>query len=191
MPENIKVSWKDACLPRRKRSKEQLSALICANADGTHKLKSVIIGKAKMPKRVKEDTSIIYIYIYKGCLLHRRIIFRLLLSKFCSWHQAFFNFMKTTQRSVNSGQFSSSSFCLTNEDGQTKYKFFTWNTSILIQAMNQDIILSRKQLHRWKQLEESCNFERKWEWRGKKIKRQFPRLKSTKYEYKKEPVCHL
>lgn len=124
-------------------------------------------------------------------MLHRRIIFRLLLSKFCSWHQAFFNFMKTTQRSVNSGQFSSSSFCLTNEDGQTKYKFFTWNTSILIQAMNQDIILSCKQLHRWKQLEESCNFERKWEWRGKKIKRQFPRLKSTKYEYKKEPVCHL
>lgn len=41
-----------------------MSALICANADGAHKLKSVIIGKAKMLKRVEEDTSAVSM-IYK------------------------------------------------------------------------------------------------------------------------------
>ncbi|KAK7795996.1 hypothetical protein U0070_013812, partial [Myodes glareolus] len=111
-------SMRGTC-PRRKISKEPLSALICANADGAHKLKSVIIGKAKMPKRVEEDTSTVSM-IYKP--IHP------------------------------------SAEALVNEGGQAKYKFFTCNTSILIQPMNQDIILSYKQLHRWKQLEESCNF---------------------------------
>jgi hypothetical protein len=41
-----------------------LSALLCANADGTHKLKSIIIGKSKLPKNVKEDTTTLPV-IYK------------------------------------------------------------------------------------------------------------------------------
>jgi hypothetical protein len=32
----------------RKKSKETLSALLCANADGIHRLKSAVVGKAKM-----------------------------------------------------------------------------------------------------------------------------------------------
>ena len=64
MPENAQASRKDICLPGRKINKEQLSALLCANADGTHKLKSIIIGKSKLPKSVKEDTCTLPV-IYK------------------------------------------------------------------------------------------------------------------------------
>lgn len=64
MPENTQASRKDICLPGNKINKERLSALLCANADGTHKLKSVIIGKAKLPKNVKEDTCTLPV-IYK------------------------------------------------------------------------------------------------------------------------------
>lgn len=51
-------------LPAREENKELLSALLCANADGTHKLKSIIIGKSKLPKSVKEDTRTLPV-IYK------------------------------------------------------------------------------------------------------------------------------
>lgn len=40
MPKNSQTSRKDVCLPGRKIHTERLSALLCANADGTHKLKS-------------------------------------------------------------------------------------------------------------------------------------------------------
>lgn len=40
MPENTQASRKDGCLPGRKIHRKRLSALLCANADGTHKLKS-------------------------------------------------------------------------------------------------------------------------------------------------------
>ncbi|OWK11541.1 hypothetical protein Celaphus_00006843, partial [Cervus elaphus hippelaphus] len=64
MTENTQASRKAICLPGRKINKERLSALLCANADGTHKLKSIIIGKSKLPKSVKEDTCTLPV-IYK------------------------------------------------------------------------------------------------------------------------------
>lgn len=39
--------------PGRKISKDQVSALLCANADGSNMLKPVIVGKSKKPRAVK------------------------------------------------------------------------------------------------------------------------------------------
>lgn len=62
MPENTQRTKKDIFLPGRKINKERLSALLCANADGTHKLKSIIIGKSKLPQSEREDTNVLPVF---------------------------------------------------------------------------------------------------------------------------------
>ncbi|XP_029077073.1 tigger transposable element-derived protein 7 [Monodon monoceros] len=164
MPENTQASRKDICLPGRKINKEQLSALLCANADGTHKLKSIIIGKSKLPRSVKEDTCTLPV-IYKPS---KDVWFT--RESFSEWF--FQNFVPEVKHfQVNVLRFHEedvralllldnspvhhSTESLTSEDGRIKCMFFPHDTSTLIQPMNQGVILSCKRLYRWKQLEES------------------------------------
>uniref|UniRef100_A0A8C9DYT4 Tigger transposable element derived 7 n=1 Tax=Phocoena sinus TaxID=42100 RepID=A0A8C9DYT4_PHOSS len=164
MPENTQASRKDICLPGRKINKEQLSALLCANADGTHKLKSIIIGKPKLPRSVKEDTCTLPV-IYKPS---KDVWFT--RESFSEWF--FQNFVPEVKHfQVNVLRFHEedvralllldnspvhpSTESLTSEDGRIKCMFFPHDTSTLIQPMNQGVILSCKRLYRWKQLEES------------------------------------
>jgi hypothetical protein len=43
------LCFKDKCAPGHKSSKECLTVKCCGNASGNHKLKLVLIGKAKKP----------------------------------------------------------------------------------------------------------------------------------------------
>uniref|UniRef100_A0ABI7WVL1 Tigger transposable element derived 7 n=1 Tax=Felis catus TaxID=9685 RepID=A0ABI7WVL1_FELCA len=164
MPENIPASRKEICLPGRKINKERLSALLCANADGTHKLKSIIIGKSKLPKSVKEDASTLPV-IYKPS---KDVWFT--RESFSDWFFQNFvpevrhfqlNVLRFHEEDVrallllDSSPVHPSTESLTSEDGRVKCVFFPPNTSTLIQPMNQGVILSCKRLYRWKQLEES------------------------------------
>jgi hypothetical protein len=54
LPENTQASLMEQSTPGQKKSKERLSALLCANADGTHQLKSVVVRKAKHPRALKD-----------------------------------------------------------------------------------------------------------------------------------------
>ncbi|XP_003790872.1 tigger transposable element-derived protein 7 [Otolemur garnettii] len=164
MPENSEASRKDICLPGRKINKEQLSALLCANADGTHKLKSIIIGKSKMPKNVKEDTSTLPV-IYKpskDVWFTRELFSEWFFQNFVPEVRHFqLNVLRYHEEDVrallllDNSPAHPSPESLTSEDGRIKCMFFPRNTSTLIQPMNQGVILSCKRLYRWKQLEES------------------------------------
>lgn len=164
MPENTQASRKDICLPGRKINKERLSALLCANADGTHKLKSIIIGKSKLPKSVKEDTSTLPV-IYKpskDAWFTRELFSEWFFQNFVPEVRHFqINVLRFHEEDVrallllDSSPAHPSAESLTSEDGRIKCMFFPHNTSTLIQPMNQGVILSCKRLYRWKQLEES------------------------------------
>lgn len=164
MPENTQASRKDICLPGRKINKERLSALLCANADGTHKLKSVIIGKSKLPKSVKEDTCSLPV-IYKpskDVWFTRELFSEWFFQNFVPEVKHFqLNVLRFHEEDVrallllDSSPVHPSAESLTTEDGRIKCMFFPNNTSTLIQPMNQGVILSCKRLYRWKQLEES------------------------------------
>ena len=164
MPENTQASRKDICLPGRKINKEQLSALLCANADGTHKLKSIIIGKSKLPKSVKEDTYTLPV-IYKpskDVWFTRELFSEWFFQNFVPEVRHFqLNVLRFQEEDVrallllDSSPVHPSTELLTSEDGRIKCMFFPHNTSTLIQPMNQGVILSCKRLYRWKQLEES------------------------------------
>lgn len=164
MPENTQANRKDICLPGRKINKEQLSALLCANADGTHKLKSIIIGKSKLPKSVKEDTSTLPV-IYKPSKdvwftkeLFSEWFFQNFVPEVRHFQLNVLRFHEEDVRALlllDSSPVHHSAESLTSEDGRIKCMFFPHNTSTLIQPMNQGVILSCKRLYRWKQLEES------------------------------------
>uniref|UniRef100_A0A8C6QQ26 HTH psq-type domain-containing protein n=1 Tax=Nannospalax galili TaxID=1026970 RepID=A0A8C6QQ26_NANGA len=128
-------------LPIREEDKQQLSALLCANADGTHKLKSVIIGKVKVPKSVKEDTSTLSV-IYKPS---QDVWFTREL--FSEWFFQNFvperNVLRFHEKNIRALLLLDSS-PVHPSDGQIKCMFFP-----------HGVILSCKQLYRWKQLEES------------------------------------
>jgi hypothetical protein len=50
-------------MPGRKLNKEHISALPCANADGTHCLKPMVVGKARKPhalKKIMNQLPVIY-----------------------------------------------------------------------------------------------------------------------------------
>jgi hypothetical protein len=53
VPENTLPNKYDSSLPGRKINKERLTALVCANADGCHRLKPVITGSSAKPRRLK------------------------------------------------------------------------------------------------------------------------------------------
>ncbi|MBZ3869332.1 Tigger transposable element-derived protein 7 [Sciurus carolinensis] len=164
MPENTQASRKDICLPGRKINKERLSALLCANADGTHKLKSIIIGKSKLPRSVREDTSTLPV-IYKpsnDAWFTRELFSEWFFQNFVPEVRHFqINVLRFHEEDVrallllDSSPAHPSTELLTSEDGRIKCMFFPHNTSTLIQPMNQGVILSCKRLYRWKQLEES------------------------------------
>lgn len=53
LPEKTMVRSNEKCAPGRKISKERVTFLCCTNADGSHKLKPLVIGKAKNPRAFK------------------------------------------------------------------------------------------------------------------------------------------
>ncbi|XP_003761942.1 tigger transposable element-derived protein 7 [Sarcophilus harrisii] len=163
-PENIQANKKDICMPGQKINKERLSALLCANADGTHKLKSVIIGKSKQPKSIKDDVNALSV-IYKSSK-----DFWFTRESFSEWFfQNFIPEVRDFQLNVlgldekdvkavlllDNSPVHPSAESLISNDGRIKCIFFPPNTTSLIQPMNQGVILSCKRLYRWKQLEES------------------------------------
>ncbi|XP_012599168.1 tigger transposable element-derived protein 7 [Microcebus murinus] len=164
MPENTQASRKDICLPGKKINKERLSALLCANADGTHKLKSIIIGKSNLPKSVKEETSTLPV-IYKSSKdvwFTRELFSEWFFQNFVPEVRHFqLNVLRFHEEDVrallllDNSPAHPSPESLISEDGRIKCMFFPHNTSTLIQPMNQGVILSCKRLYRWKQLEES------------------------------------
>jgi hypothetical protein len=63
VPENTPANKKDSSVPGRKLNKKLLIALACANADGSHCLKPVIIGNSAKPQPLRhiiKDLPVIY-----------------------------------------------------------------------------------------------------------------------------------
>jgi hypothetical protein len=60
---------KEKCAPNHKSSKAHLTVICCGNACGNHKMKPVVIGKARKPqlqKGTEENCFSIHYYTQKG-----------------------------------------------------------------------------------------------------------------------------
>lgn len=55
LPTKTFVSSDEKMAPGRKLAKDRLTFMVCTNASGTHKVKLLVIGKAKKPRSFKQD----------------------------------------------------------------------------------------------------------------------------------------
>jgi hypothetical protein len=168
MPKNTQASKKETHTPGHKLNKMRLSALLCANSDGSHKLKSVVVGKAKNPRALKNLKETDLPVIYKA---HRSAWFSCEI--FSSWfHSNFIPSVKSFQMKekgvlqkdvkalllLDNAPVHPSEDLLVSSDGKIKCCFMPPNTSALIQPMDQGVILSCKRLYKKKQLQDCLVF---------------------------------
>jgi hypothetical protein len=66
LPDNTQASKAVKTAPGRKISKERVSALLCATADGSHLLKTVIVGKSKNPRALKNVMDNLSVHYYSS-----------------------------------------------------------------------------------------------------------------------------
>jgi hypothetical protein len=57
VPENTQANKKDSSVPGRKLNEECLTALLCANAHGSHHLKPALIGKSAKPRLSRHNVK--------------------------------------------------------------------------------------------------------------------------------------
>lgn len=62
LPAKTMVHFKERSAPGRKTSKQRITFLACTNATGSHKLKPLVIGKAKKPRAFKNFGNIPVVY---------------------------------------------------------------------------------------------------------------------------------
>ena len=163
VPENTLASEKEKTVPGRKLCKARVSLMCAANAIGSHRLKPIVVGKAKQPRclrGVMDSLPVHYDYSAKSWFNAR--IFK-------NW---FHNHavpeivryqtevMKVSRDRVcalillDNAPAHPSSSELVAEHGRIRVKFLPAKTTSLIQPMDQGIIASFKRLYRRRFLEE-------------------------------------
>ena len=75
-PSNTQAFCAEAHTPGHKVSKDHVSAMVCANADGTHRLKLAVVGKATKPRSLKNvmDSLSVHYYLNKAVWFDHDIV---------------------------------------------------------------------------------------------------------------------
>lgn len=164
VPENTQASkyTYEKSTPGRKISKDRISALLCANADGSHRLTPVIVGKSRNPRVLKGIMNHLPVLYYnsKKAWFTSDILQDWFKKKFVPAVKKFQGeelgippeYVKCLLLLDNAPAHPSENI-LCSEDGKFRCMFLPKNTS-LIQPMDQGIILATKRIYRKKFLEE-------------------------------------
>ena len=162
-PTNTQAVRSEGSTPGCKIAKDRISALMCANADGSHKLKLTVVGKYKRPRCLKNymDSLPVHYYNNKSAWFDREI--------FKSW---FFNHavpeiykdqmerQKIERSSVkailllDNAPAHPDAEILQTPDGKIKALFLPPNTTSVIQPMDQGVIECCKRYYRSKLMNE-------------------------------------
>ena len=163
LPENSQAQRNLSSVPGHKLNKQRLSALLVANADGSHRLKSAIVGHAKKPRAIKDvmDKLPVIYYHNKKAWFTQEI--------FSDWF--FKHFIPEVRRHqtlvlkkpsdavmalllLDNAPSHPDDSKLISDDGKIKVLYLPPNTTSLIQPMDQGIIYTCKRHYRKKQLQD-------------------------------------
>lgn len=166
LPEDLLSTKPDQFMEEQKLSEERVSALVCANASGSHRLKPAVVGKHKWPCVAKKDHQQLPVHYYHGS------------NAWFTWDIVKDWFYKYAEPEIRRFQIEDlkmvpSDVCalilmdrapvhldghtLSSRDGRIKCLLIPPNVS-LAQPMEQGIILSLKRLYRKKFLHEILIF---------------------------------
>ncbi|KAK3891446.1 hypothetical protein Pcinc_004667 [Petrolisthes cinctipes] len=163
IPENTLASEKEKSVPGRKLCKARVSLMCGANALGSHRLKPIIVGKAKQPRCLRGMMDSLPLH-YDNSL---KAWFNVKVFKNWFFKQAVpeivrfqMEVMKVSRDRVRALIFLDNAPAhpaaseLVAEHGRIRVKFLPPNTTSLIQPMDQGIIVAFKRLYRRRFLEE-------------------------------------
>ena len=163
IPECTLASQKEKSVPGHKLSKVRVSVMCCANATGLHRLKPVVVGKAKQPRclrGVMESLPVVYFNSLKAwftarifkdwfnnhavpeIIRHQTDALKIPLDRV----KALILLDNAPAHPVESE--------LVGHHGRIRCLFLPPNTTALIQPMDQGIIVATKRLYRRRFLEE-------------------------------------
>jgi hypothetical protein len=149
LPTRTLAFERQKCAPRLKSSKECLMVMCCGNASGNHKLKMVVIGKAKTPqsfKGTKANCIPVHYYNQKGAWKDREIFENWFHKHFVPEVQAFMKERGLPQKGVlllDNAPLHPRESIPTSNDGLI-VKFLPPNATAVIQPMDQGVIISVK-----------------------------------------------
>lgn len=158
-PSNTQAAKNEKHIPGRKTPKDRLSALACANADGTHRLKPMLVGKAKKPRALKNIMNNLPV-IYRG---NKTAWFTRLL--FQEWFHNYFvpSVVKFQLETHGIARDNIKAILLLDNapahpcvedlvglDGRIKVMYLPPNTTSIMQPMDQGVIEACKRHYRFK-----------------------------------------
>ncbi|XP_069179527.1 tigger transposable element-derived protein 7-like [Procambarus clarkii] len=163
LPEKTLAMRSEGCVPGRKVCKDRLSAMMCANADGTDRITCAIVGKSKKPRALQHcmDRLPVKYYDSKNAWFTQEI--------FLSWfHDVFCREVGACQIKklkirpsevralllLDNAPAHPRINTLTSHDGKITCMALPPNTTSLIQPMDQGVICATKRLYTKKMLNE-------------------------------------
>ena len=162
-PSKTLASQNESHVPGRKVAKDRISVLFCANADGSHRLKPMVIGKAKKPRCLKNilDKLPVHYDANKSAWFTQEIFSRWFHRHACREiihdQTTCLKISRENVKAVILLDNAPAHPCvdeLCSKDGKIKVMFLPPNTTSLIQPMDQGIIESCKRFYRSKMMKE-------------------------------------
>nr|XP_022906094.1 jerky protein homolog-like [Onthophagus taurus] len=163
LPDRTLVHAGERTAPGRKTSKERVTFLACTNGDGTHKLKMLVIGKAKNPRAFKNCACLpVEYFSTKNAWMTSAL--------FVKWfHDSFVKQVRKFQAEnnlsgkaillIDNAPSHASETKLISDDGEIITMFLPPNCIPLIQPMDQNAIRLTKVYYRKSLLEHVLSIE--------------------------------
>lgn len=157
LPKNTVTSKKEKNAPGFKPSKQRISVLFCANADGSHRIKPLVVGNAKRPRALRNSMDHLPV-VWRA---NKKAWFTQDIFKF--WFDSMFcpavRLFQTTKKGktrqevraillLDNAPAHPSVRELRSPDGRIRVEFLPANTTSLIQPMDQSVIQSFKNHYR-------------------------------------------
>lgn len=157
MPQKTQAFKHLSTTPGRKVLKQRLSVLVCANGDGCHRLKPVVVGKSAKPRALKDVMKNLPVHYHhnRSAWFTQDIIEDWFHHVFDpavrDYQSSFYGIGKEDIKAVlllDNAPAHPSERILSSRDGKIKTMFLPPNTTSLIQPMDQGVIESAKRQYR-------------------------------------------
>lgn len=151
LPEKTLVRSQEKTAPGRKISKERITFLACCNADGSQKLKLLVIGKAKNPRAFKNVNVPVEYKSSANAWMTTAIFVQWFQCSFIPQVRSHLRSLNLPERAlliVDNASSHGTVEELTSEDGQFTTIFLPPNCTALLQPMDQNAIRLIKLFYR-------------------------------------------
>ena len=162
MPVNTQAFKDEDQVPGKKISKDKFSALLGANASGTHRLKPVVVGKAAKPRCLKDHIDSLPVIYYNtsnswfNAAIFKDWFFNHFIPKVRRYQDNVLHLPPDEVKAIlllDNAPAHPHADKLVSRDGRIKVVFLPPNTTALIQPMDQGVIMATKKLYTWMYLD--------------------------------------